>query len=81
MNSITALQQAIVQGGKLENGYITKRVLVIQGNGGNWYKLELSNTTITNRTVTFRREDCTTSYPVPAQDASKWLDRLQGVSA
>lgn len=77
MNSITALQQAIVEGGKLENGHITKRVLVIQGNGGNWYKPELSNTTITNRTITARREDCTTSYPVAAQNASIWLDRLR----
>ena len=76
MNSITALKQAIVQGGKLENGHITKRVLVNHGFGGDWYKLELSNTTITNRTVTVRREDCTTKQPVPAQDVSKWLDRL-----
>ena len=81
MNHITALQTAIIQGGKLENGFITKRVLVNHGFGGDWYKLELSNTTITHRTVTFRREDSKTSYPVPAQDASKWLDRLQEVSA
>ena len=76
MNTITALQTAIIQGGKLENGFITKRVLVTHGFGGDWYKLELSNSSATKRTVTVRREDCSTSRQVPTQEASIWLDRL-----
>ena len=77
MNNITALTQEMTHGGKLENGYITRRVLVTHGHGGDWYKLEMTNEHPTRRTITARREDSTIGYPVTERDARTWQHRLE----
>ena len=77
MNNITALTQEMTHGGKLEHGYITRRVLVTHGHGGDWYKLEMTNEHPTRRTITARREDSTIGYPVTERDARTWQHRLE----
>ena len=77
MHNITALTQEMTHGGKLENGYITRRVLVTHGHGGDWYKLEMTNDSPTQRTITARREDCRTGHPVTERDARTWRQRLE----
>ena len=77
MHNITALTQEMTYGGKLENGYITRRVLVTHGHGGDWYKLEMTNEHPTRRTITARREDSTIGYPVTERDARTWQHRLE----
>ena len=77
MNNITALTQEMTHGGKLERGYITRRVLVTHGHGGDWYKLEMTNEHPTRRTITARREDSTIGYPVTERDARTWQHRLE----
>ena len=77
MNNITALTQEMTHGGKLERGYIKRRVLVTHGHGGDWYKLEMTNEHPTRRTITARREDSTIGYPVTERDARTWQHRLE----
>ena len=77
MNNITALTQEMTHGGKLENGFITRRVLVTHGHGGDWYKLEMTNEHPTRRTITARREDSRTGFPVTERDARTWQHRLE----
>ncbi len=76
-NSITALTQEMTFGGKLENGYITRRVLVTHGHGGDWYKLEMTNEHPSRRTITYHREDCTTRQPITEHEARAWKARLK----
>ena len=77
MHNITALTQEMTYGGKLENGFITRRVLVTHGFGGDWYKLEMTNDHPTRRTITARREDSTIGFPITERDARTWQHRLE----
>ena len=51
--------------------------LVTHGFGGDWYKLEMTNEHPTRRTITARREDCTTRQPITERDTHTWQHRLE----
>jgi hypothetical protein len=77
MNTITALQTELLQGGRLERGRINQRVFVGGEFGGAWYELSMSNDRADQRAITARREDCVSAYAVGAASAGRWLTRLR----
>jgi hypothetical protein len=81
MNNITALEQEIFNGGRINNGRITQRVCVKAGNGGSWYELSMGNDNPRQREITVRREDCHTPHTITPSNASRWLEHLRDYKA
>jgi hypothetical protein len=81
MNSITALEQEIFNGGTINNGRITQRLCVKAGNGGSWYELSMGNDNPRRREITVRREDCQTPHAITPFNASRWLEHLRDYKA
>jgi hypothetical protein len=77
MHNITALTREMTHGGKLQNGVITRRVLITQGSGGAWYEVTMTNTTPLQRVITARREDSTIGHTITERNARRWLHALQ----
>ena len=80
MQHTIRLEQAIFTGGTVTREGIIKRVRVDNGQGADWFVLSLTYTR--NRpSITARREDANTAYPITEADAPRWVKYLRAVGA